>query len=961
MARIPRFRIFNTTSLQLTGTREIATIRLPSGVTAPRPPLLMHSSTFGQWAPYRRYAQGIGFTMPSKDPRVAALLSQTDYIRSIAPPVFQSLDNSGLSSDEAYKLLDAISVREPNNGTALKDLPGVLDILIASGLSATEALNYLLAIITKTHNCLYFAFEDFPKAFARFTDAGIAPAKARTIIMTLFEEMNTPAPFSAVFTTLTQSGLTADAAYGYLRALVDKTDTTHRYILGKTLFEFPNVFTTLIASGLTADQACAYLSTVIDKNFSGAKYAFESLPQVFDELTGQGLSPAEARSYYLRMVSKVGGYVKHTYGFMPHFFSKLVQMGLTLAQARDYLMEITDRAGTSIEYIVAAFFPPDNLFHDTVPLNDRRSFLSDYMRIIKATTAYNAGWVISAFNNFDREMHLAPVGVLLSYTELMATIMERHPRIGFNVLEGVGDAIKQGILPKDAAPDQTSILHFVARSHGFIPALYRDYTTRGDTVFAELDAQAKYIIREEMGLQYMRAIVTAHGHHGYEHLLAMIQRASPTSGANVVGKSNQISLLQEMMAVGDLRGHIPIEWQKQVKSFAIESGEYRLHQGVALDPDGHIKALVQDLQEEPRTLASSKRTQELQRALHTRLIVYIQAGPEDKAAAMQGVQHALYALASSREPIRVQLGMVDDLDYTTLTLLEQLFTDKDNIPVLLQTEVNRITALAHRNKLIVNIPGLAKQLTQAWTQDASAEDRRARITGTLQSYRVADLQRLAQHPTLAPEVRDMVSDLAHQTSAVRPEQIDANLVEAVLNSALTIIRGERNKFHYVKTAETTVGIRPVKGPAFGLHGLSSGVCTAADMVAWANPDFKLFAITLEDRDQAVGYVQAFEVRDGGKKYLTLPGINPSTEFLGTVQASALYPKLMAQISAFAKEADYDAVLIPKAPLVHSNRTGISKAIQRAGYPTHTFENAVQWNSVRGHDFSEAYIINSPGR
>lgn len=931
----------------------------PSAATIPRPPLLTHTPTPGQWASYRLFAHSLPYTPQSPlDPRVVALTGKY----RLEEGLLNVLNRAGLGGDKTYAFLNAVAQMRIDEERGFKALPGAFLALTASGLGATEACDYLITIVNQARYGAVAVFESLPRVLPTLARLGLSPADARSRLASFVHKLGfsihtvhmysyLDTIFSERLTTLlTSSGLTNAEAHDYVMGIVEKTGLS----ADRTLLAFPNVYTTLIDSGLSPAGARAYLMAIADKTRSGAKYVFDELSFTLAMLTSYSPGPADARTTLMVIANKVRDGTYLLLHNLSHCLTQLTALGLTNAQALSHLMTIVDKAGPGTAPVTSHFFVPGILSGDSATAVDRTVFLSHYMRVLKACTGYNIGEVMAAFRALTREIAQAPVAVILSYVELAATVMERHPRIGFNVLEGMVDAIKQDILPKDAAPDQAAILHVVDRSHGFVPVIYYKYQRHGDLAFAELYAHARGVIHEKMSLQDVQNIVREYGGN-YAYLLAVIRYASPISGATYVEISKQIDLLIKTMTAGDLRDHIPAVWQKQVKSFAIESGEYRLKQGATLDPQGYIKTLMQHLQAEPRTLASSKRVQELQRELDMHLIAYIQAGSEGKAAAMQGVQQALYALASSREPIRVQLGMVDDLDYTTLTLLEQLFTDKDNIPVLLQTEVNRITALAHRDKPIVNIPGLARQLMQLWTQDASAEDRRVRISSTLLGYRVADLQALARHPAMAPEVQEMVNDLAHQTSAVRPEQIAPNLVDAILNDALAVIRGERDKFHYVKTAQSTVGIRPVKGPAFGLYGLTSGVCTAEDMVAWKNPDYKLFAITREDRDQAVGYVQAFEVRERGKRYLTLPGINPSTEFLGTVQASALYPKLMAQIASFAKEADYDAVLIPTAPLVHSNRTSISKAILRAGYPIHTFEKPVQWNSVRGHDFSEAYI------
>src|SRR5690606_17402909 len=98
---------------------------------------------------------------------------------------------------------------------------------------------------------------------------------------------------------------------------------------------------------------------------------------------------------------------------------------------------------------------------------------------------------------------------------------------------------------------------------------------------------------------------------------------------------------------------------------------------------------------------------------------------------------------------------------------------------------------------------------------------------------------------------------------------------------------EKKKYGHRASHEIQVGLRAVKGPTFGIHGLSSGVCTAEDLRLWKNPKFTLLAITDEYHSQVVGYLHVVQTTIAGKKYLTLPGINPSAEFIGKVDGEKL--------------------------------------------------------------------------
>ncbi|MBL7685683.1 MAG: hypothetical protein JNK65_06590 [Deltaproteobacteria bacterium] len=163
-------------------------------------------------------------------------------------------------------------------------------------------------------------------------------------------------------------------------------------------------------------------------------------------------------------------------------------------------------------------------------------------------------------------------------------------------------------------------------------------------------------------------------------------------------------------------------------------------------------------------------------------------------------------------------------------------------------------------------------------------------------------------------------------------------------------------------------VRAVKGPAYVLSGLSSGVCTATDVALWKNPAFRLLAISVSDLllhaspsadaspKQVVGYVHAFETQIDGERYLTLPGINPSAEFLGQVDPEVFYDQVMNRIIALAEVGGYDGVYIPTHPNIHSNRGDIQRAIRRRNYRRIQIPS-VQWNTLPDpYPFTEVFVV-----
>ena len=110
-----------------------------------------------------------------------------------------------------------------------------------------------------------------------------------------------------------------------------------------------------------------------------------------------------------------------------------------------------------------------------------------------------------------------------------------------------------------------------------------------------------------------------------------------------------------------------------------------------------------------------------------------------------------------------------------------------------------------------------------------------------------------------------------------------------------------------------------------------GVCTAADEKLWNNPDF-MNVIIFDENNIAQGGMHILIIEDMGKKYLTLPGINPSIELLSKVAADDIYSKLISYAQELAKALNCEAVLIPKNKVIHSNRSAIQRIISSKLYP-----------------------------
>jgi hypothetical protein len=147
----------------------------------------------------------------------------------------------------------------------------------------------------------------------------------------------------------------------------------------------------------------------------------------------------------------------------------------------------------------------------------------------------------------------------------------------------------------------------------------------------------------------------------------------------------------------------------------------------------------------------------------------------------------------------------------------------------------------------------------------------------------------------------------------------------------------------------------VKGITYGLWGLNAGVCIAPDIDLWKDPNFKLMAVIDEKTKKTAGFIHVYETVINGRKYWTLPGIEPSTEFIGTVNPAELYDKLMENVITLAQEAgEIHGVYIPASPIIHSNRSDIQKQIKDQNYSTITIHQ-VNWSRQPAYPFNEVYV------
>ena len=137
-------------------------------------------------------------------------------------------------------------------------------------------------------------------------------------------------------------------------------------------------------------------------------------------------------------------------------------------------------------------------------------------------------------------------------------------------------------------------------------------------------------------------------------------------------------------------------------------------------------------------------------------------------------------------------------------------------------------------------------------------------------------------------------------------------------------------------------------------GMNMGVCVAVDDKLWNKPEF-MNVVLFADDGVARGGMHFEIVRDGEKKYLSLPGINPSMTALRKVDAQKLTEAMLQFAKGAAKAIGAEAVLIPTNPAIFSNRNELRGIIKGKKLPIKSLNEPHQFSySPFPYKWQDAY-------
>ncbi|MFC1521200.1 SMP-30/gluconolactonase/LRE family protein [Elusimicrobiota bacterium] len=511
------------------------------------------------------------------------------------------------------------------------------------------------------------------------------------------------------------------------------------------------------------------------------------------------------------------------------------------------------------------------------------------------------------------------------------------------------------------------------------------------------------------------------GHDAEEVLLAVAQKAIPASGASFVSKGEIKYLFSRYLEAGDRRGDIPKALRKlgRFGGKLIRKIEWRLKKGEVFDPEKKVRVLISKMRypDSGKDKAQKEKDMEGDRKrfvgeLREYLSVIVKSAPPSsrrtslsviaRSSSDEAIPKAPQApeiatlhqkngdspLAEGRDSPRFSEGAhnnrsvdiphllnsflsyaryndqlnekidaIQTESYTSLDLLDQLFTDKDNLSVLLRKVIG-IEFNNDGSKDITNQKKLLKQMKGIWDHKklTAPEKKEKALRGLMHNYKTDELISKMLTEDLGPALRDAIEKILAQRSTlpIPPSQIIKDLFEEPIET----IKAEKAKYKE-KVSKDSINLKfqVVKGPAYGLWGLLAGVCIATDLELWKKKNFYLLAMIDEATQEALGFVHLFEENGiEGKKILVIPGIEPSTEFLGQVKARDLYPLIEEAIERIAIEGGFDAVYLPTSPTIHSNRSDIQQLIKKQDYKKLSLGKSISWSAQPAYPISEVYVM-----
>lgn len=542
----------------------------------------------------------------------------------------------------------------------------------------------------------------------------------------------------------------------------------------------------------------------------------------------------------------------------------------------------------------------------------------------------------------------------LPHFNLSMDIVIGHRKSGYSILESVLEATESQQIPPELTEEEAQRILFLIREmnsfDGLIYRLYREEDEDGGAeLLSVLQAAARMMLFDDYGEECLQQILELE----LPCLYSLIQIVIPFSGMSFIQKDQGQRLLKKIRAIGDLRDQIPKGVRGKTWTVKIDTGEWRLREGERAEL-GAIRSILKMLSSEEFVT---------RRDLRAAIEEYLQGNRTSKL--QDKVMAALYRCAAANGNLREMAKKAQASGgRSMLVKLLEIFTDGDALKKILVDVLNDLNpGVLRKGKAPINSPvGFVKNLKAQWESQAG---NRERILGSMISKFQSDaLGQLVGNEEwqIAPE-----SDLAREFLRLvdeerqvfeRPEAI----AEKILSGPINEIEAQKRKYENVKVKEgIELEFRVVKGVPYGMYGINAGVCVAEDLKLWKDRRFRLIAMIDKKTKQAVGFIQVYGKRINGKLAWIIM-LQPSEEFMGSVDADELYEKTIAEVKKMARAGRAKALYIPTDPNIHSNRKDMQRAIAKANEGNKPIElsPAVHWSSNSDHDIEKVYEVWTAG-
>ena len=191
-------------------------------------------------------------------------------------------------------------------------------------------------------------------------------------------------------------------------------------------------------------------------------------------------------------------------------------------------------------------------------------------------------------------------------------------------------------------------------------------------------------------------------------------------------------------------------------------------------------------------------------------------------------------------------------------------------------------------------------------------------------------------------------------------KISSIIVQKILGADAVGMEKEMAKWTFIEGAEggeeRKLRFHITKQKLHAVAGLNMGVCVAVDDRLWNKPEFSN-VVLFGDDGVARGGMHIELVRDQGKTYLSLPGINPNLTVLREVDGKRLLQTMLDYAKACAQAIGADAVFIPTNPTIFSNREELHGAVRDMKLPTRSLSKLHQFSySPFAYSWQDAYEI-----